>query len=979
MLCLAAAAGAVSCVQDTAEPEYQGETVRMVFTGLSDENVQTTKTTLHTDEVSVHWSNDDRIMVFAGGTTGVVSEKAELSSDPKVADFTVETTLADTYHAVYPPYEKATYSADYGHITAMLPTVQTPVGGSFADNTNLAIARSEGDKLHFRNVGAILAVKNPTNYASSIKIVSRDEKVKMSGETSLSFNDGEPVVVRSDNAVSYVELKSGLDNTKDQIFNALVYPGNYSAGFDVIFTSGNTPYKRAVYSSSKALELGRNDNFMLFNLPDGKFGWNSIAGPTSVSTSYGGWGAMNVSWTWNYTIASGETDPRSGYVVYVRKSGDTANVQEIKISDKSTMTTSVSGLTVDSKYDFGVQVTMTEGKPSEIVWAKDVWINGSRCVPPTPLTIEQISETQATFTWKDNTGAEKQYMIWKKEISGGQEIINTAVVDANTTTYTTGVTAGKTYKFGIQALHKDSSDNDSDIVYFDPFVAMTWEDLQKVDMGSDDCLEPVQVAVSLAYYSDAGQQATVTWDCYSGAATGYQVYFRESTDPEWTKSHYSNSSVNVGKDIRTYTFGKIFEYGKTYVIGVQALHGTSVSRNSDIVDVEFSVTKASTSKYDWEAARSGVPVWADMTLCYGGNAGRTPELWDQKRFASHALYTDESGQEHYLFDAFLALEFEVNGRTLNYDGETDLKCGRREEWTQLINYWFNDTYGFQALDDCLADAATRIGAPSTKRYVIFVLPDPVYCEVFKDKNSSKTYWGKYDDGTSANFSTEDGRIKAYKWMIDQVRARFAAKKYRHIELAGFYILSETLSHTYNSEYKNFDTVIPKVAEYCHKYNEGLYWIPYSYSLSDTGTKGHNATLKNWASYGFDHVTYQPNAYWREGKFYNKTWSKTYEYLGLSGVGMEFEFEGTHGEELSPSTSILAKKTDGTENSMGETNKTRFREYMTNCKSKGYYGSKRLVLYTGTNGWYELATSEELADKTLYHETAKFFLNNPLKK
>lgn len=994
-LCLAVVAGAVSCVREQTAPEQNGDLVTVNFTGYADEDSQSvdSKTTLHTDGVSVHWGVDDRILVFSGAGTGVESEKAVITSSPKIADFAVKTTLADTYHALYPPYENALYSEDYDYITAYLPTRQAAVEGSFADGVNLALAKSEGDRLYFRNAGAILAVKNPTSNAGSIKIVSRNEAVKMSGEASLSLADGEPRVVSSENAVNYVELNSGLSGTVGQIFNCIVYPGNYTSGFDVIFTSAYAPYIKASYSSSKALDLKRNDNYMLFSLPDGvAFSWNSIAGPTSVSAAYKGWQAMTVNWTWNYTIASGESDPRAGYKVYVRKTGTTEILQEIDVADNSTYTQDVTGLDIDTYYDFGVQVLMTGGKPSEIVWAKNVWIAGNVCTPPTPLTIEQISETQVTVTWKDNTGSEGQYMFWKKNLIDGSEGAETAILDANTSTYTTSVVAGSTYKFGIQAKKNAKaedgtladSESDSEIVWFDPYVALSWEDLQKVDMGYNDCLEPV-VTMYHNHYSDGtltGVKATVNWTCGSGVAKGFRVYFRESTDPEWTLSHYNNSSVYVAHGDQsswTYTFGKVFEYGKTYVLGVQAIHESSASRNSDIVDVELAVVQPQTTKYDWEIARGGVPTWADMTLCYGGNPHRSPYLWDKDRWASHALYTDEDGQLHYLFDAFLALDFAMGSYILNYD-DSGNPSARKQEWSQLINYWFDGTNGFQALDDCIADAARHIGAPSTKRYVIFVLPDPIYCSTYTNKSSSTTYWGKYEDGSTADFSTAAGRVKAYKWMIDQVRARFDAADYKYIELGGFYILQETLSASYNNQYKYWITMLKEVSEYCHGYNQGLYWIPYGYSVYGTAgyDSGHNTAIQNWSSnYGFDLAILQPNKYWDYSG--TRSWATTCEtYINGYNMGMEIEFEGTHGEDLSTSSSILTYRSDGTVNSEAYNNRVRLRAYFENAKTYGIYGNKPLVMYSGSDAMHELATSTAENDVLIYHELCRFFLNSPLK-
>ena len=50
----------------------------------------------------------------------------------------------------------------------------------------------------------------------------------------------------------------------------------------------------------------------------------------------------------------------------------------------------------------------------------------------------------------------------------------------------------------------------------------------------------------------------------------------------------------------------------------------------------------------------------------------------------------------------------MKGYTLNYD-DSGNPSGRKEEWTELMNYWFDETKGFQALDDCIADAANKQG------------------------------------------------------------------------------------------------------------------------------------------------------------------------------------------------------------------------------------------------------------------------------
>ena len=369
--------------------------------------------------------------------------------------------------------------------------------------------------------------------------------------------------------------------------------------------------------------------------------------------------------------------------------------------------------------------------------------------------------------------------------------------------------------------------------------------------------------------------------------------------------------------------------------------------------------------YWWEQGRTTLPKFADMALCYGGHSARSPQTWTKERFEKTVIYTDENGQKHWFFDAMLMLEIWDDNYSVTYslsaNGENSSK---KTHWERLLDYWFADNTGFQALDDCIAENAARIGDPPTPRYIVFSLPDPVYFENYykgaTGSNKNTVYWGTID-GVTMDFSKMDHMLKAYKWYINEIRARFAEKGYKHIELLGFYIISETLTMKggWRYEYKKHEELIPKVADFCHTLNEGLYWIPYS-----VGDTEHNKAVKNWKKFGFDLAILQPNYYWE-----NKSWATTCDYINKYDMGIEFEFEGTHGG----STSILGNS------STAVNNKSRFREYMTNAKNYGIYGKKPIVLYTGTNALYELAASSNTSDRELYHEFGKFIIQSTLKK
>ena len=263
----------------------------------------------------------------------------------------------------------------------------------------------------------------------------------------------------------------------------------------------------------------------------------------------------------------------------------------------------------------------------------------------------------------------------------------------------------------------------------------------------------------------------------------------------------------------------------------------------------------------------------------------------------------------------------------------------------------------------------RIGKPSSKRGIIFSLPDPVYFEHYsnamKGVNRNTVYWGEVD-GVAMDFSKVEDRVKAYTWLVDAVRAKFAEAGYKYIELIGFYVLSEELSTpgSFRYEYKEHDKTIKAVADYCHALNEGFYWVPYAMAPG----------IEKSSDFGFDQVVMQPNYYWKDAKW---SWDQIEKKIREFGLGMELEFEGTHGEPLT--SSILSSLKNGQPNPYAERNKARFQEYLDNAKARGLHGEVPFVLYSGTNGLYELATSEDPADRAIYHALCQFIITNPLKK
>ena len=372
--------------------------------------------------------------------------------------------------------------------------------------------------------------------------------------------------------------------------------------------------------------------------------------------------------------------------------------------------------------------------------------------------------------------------------------------------------------------------------------------------------------------------------------------------------------------------------------------------------------------YKWE--KDEVCQIADAAICYGGHSARNPYLWTPERFEKTVLYTDENGKEHWLFDNMIMMELWDDDFKVTYSIANDGRySSRKEHWQRQLDYWFDSENGFVALEKCIAEGVKRIGKPSSKRGIIFSLPDPVYFEHYsnamKGVDRNTVYWGEID-GVAMDFSKVEDRVKAYTWLVDAVRAKFAEAGYKYIELIGFYVLSEELSTpgSFRYEYKEHDKTIKAVADYCHACNEGFYWVPYAMAPG----------IEKSSDFGFDQVVMQPNYYWKDAKW---SWDQIEKKIRDFGLGMELEFEGTHGEPLT--SSILSSLKNGQPNPYAERNKARFQEYLDNAKARGLHGEVPFVLYSGTNGLYELATSEDPADRAIYHALCQFIISNPLKK
>ena len=273
---------------------------------------------------------------------------------------------------------------------------------------------------------------------------------------------------------------------------------------------------------------------------------------------------------------------KDSYTLYVYVNPMTAsNTISVKLTDASSVyegsiSTAVS-IEAGKVYTASVDVVKTGDAGVE------------KLADPSGLYLEQTSETGVKFSWVDNAEGEVKYMIYKEEPENS--VLNTAEIAANSTEYSSSVTAGKVYNFGIKAIGSVAAAN-SARVDFGNYTALSWAELQSYNadihpvtgenLGTTtgiwrECGAPQ----NLAFTQTGNTAGTITWSCWSGAETGFNIYVRKASETAWTKSH-QRTDLTAAVNATTATITGLTA-GETYIFGVQTA-GTTMARNSNIIE-----------------------------------------------------------------------------------------------------------------------------------------------------------------------------------------------------------------------------------------------------------------------------------------------------------------------------------------------------------------------------------------------------------
>jgi hypothetical protein len=246
----------------------------------------------------------------------------------------------------------------------------------------------------------------------------------------------------------------------------------------------------------------------------------------------------------------------------------------------------------------------------------------------------------------------------------------------------------------------------------------------------------------------------------------------------------------------------------------------------------------------------------DIVLIYQGGTDRLP--WSPEQFEPYVSARASNGEERWLFDGFLFIEYRDN-RGHDYASGYSHKPARQEDWLWLIERNFAPNSGVPALEQAVGSAVRRLGMPARPRQVILTLPEPI---------PSLTHWGSLN-GRTVDFTNNKDRVAACRWHVETALAKWEALHPQNLKLAGFYWVAE--DSTLDA------AILPQVAEVIHAHGLRFFWIPF-WRARGAG---------DWARLGFDAAYQQPNHFFHP-EVKDERLDEACGFARSNYMGLEFE-------------------------------------------------------------------------------------------
>ncbi len=252
-----------ACAKNSEPAEPEG--VQMTFTAYQ-EGSEMTRTTVQSGGTQVYWEPSDEIKVFFNGASGrFVSQN---TGNASVATFTgtLNVIVGATEGAGYStqtwglyPY-RADAVLEGNAMVTTLPASQTGRSGSFAKNTNITVAQSNGYGLAFYNVCGGLRFSLTQEGIKRVTFQGNNGEA-IAGKIKVAFADGSPVVQEVSESETVITLTApgGGSFQTGQWYYISAIPGTLSGGYKMVFykesesakltSSSPVTFKRGIFGS----------------------------------------------------------------------------------------------------------------------------------------------------------------------------------------------------------------------------------------------------------------------------------------------------------------------------------------------------------------------------------------------------------------------------------------------------------------------------------------------------------------------------------------------------------------------------------------------------------------------------------------------------------------------------------------------------------------------------------------------------------
>ncbi len=241
----------------------------------------------------------------------------------------------------------------------------------------------------------------------------------------------------------------------------------------------------------------------------------------------------------------------------------------------------------------------------------------------------------------------------------------------------------------------------------------------------------------------------------------------------------------------------------------------------------------------WRVASQEITAEArDMMLLY--NQGTVS--WTAAKLAPYTTYTNRAtGAKDTMFPNFLFLAIQTADNARSFVADDQRASATIADWQWYLERTFSVGGDMAALEQAAAQTATDIGSSTYKVSVAIMIPLP---EV------AQTSFGSLPSGgASCNFTIAADQKRAVEWYITEVKQRFSAGNYPHIQFIGFYWMSETIDDVRYEETVRYTASVVHAADGTYSANQlKFFWIPWYLSRG----------IYNWRLNGFDVTAMQPN-------------------------------------------------------------------------------------------------------------------------